>query len=180
MERVQDNAKKQGNDFQTEGMKGMAPPAFSLGPVQMKCALCGGECQGECPECKEKNEKGEKVLEALKPFGYDLEEEASESEPVQAKFGVVQLHTAADCDEWKEDCDDRCRNLPNKTKGDKFRRAMCWAACIGEYATCLASSREAITFEAMVAAIALACIDGPLPVGDAAAAAILVRVGAMP
>lgn len=171
---------EQSQQITSEGGMSMMPPVLQLQADQKKCSLCGGECEGECSECKEKNEKGQVVLNALKPFGFGIEEQVEDKEPVQMKAEVLQLHTAADCDEWKEDCDEGCRRLPNRTRWDKAKRQLCWAACINAYATCLATSNEALTFAAIVAAIVLACADGPFPIGDAAAAAILISVGITP
>lgn len=90
-------------------------------------------------------------------------------------------HTKAYCDQKYEDCCDICRSLPNRTKAQKARRALCWAQCMSEYAACLASSDEALmgalTGAAIAAAIVLASADGPFPVGDAAAVGLLSLVG---
>lgn len=86
----------------------------------------------------------------------------------------IRLHTKADCDEEYEVCCDGCRRLPPNAKR---RRALCWAACMAAYAACLASSEEALTFAAIVAAIVLVAADGPFPIGDAAAAALLISLG---
>ena len=94
---------------------------------------------------------------------------------------VVHRHTKEDCDELYESCCDGCRRLPNRTKADKARRALCWSTCMAEYAACLASSEEALmgilTLSAIAAAIALAAADGPFPIGDAAGVAILSALG---
>jgi hypothetical protein len=128
---------------------------------------------GDCPECDDHapavQAKEQRSLEA--PPGLDL---------VQLKSGVIQLHTAAECEAWYETCNDGCRRLPNRTKTDKARRALCWSGCMAEYATCLASSTEVLTFAAIVAAIVLAAADGPFPIGDAAAAALLISLGILP
>jgi hypothetical protein len=93
----------------------------------------------------------------------------------------ILRHTAADCDRWYDQCCDVCRSLPNRTKSDKARRALCWARCATEYGACLASTDEAIagtlTGLAIVAAVVLAAADGPLPIGDAAAVGLLGLVG---
>jgi hypothetical protein len=100
--------------------------------------------------------------------------------PVQAKSAAVRLHSVADCETWFEQCNEGCRRLPNRTKSDKARRALCWSRCMAEYAACLATARETLTFAAIVAAIVLAAADGPLPIGDAAAAALLISLGILP
>jgi hypothetical protein len=116
----------------------------------------------------------------------------SSTEPVQllgAANGIhmraasnnIFRHTAADCDRWYEECGDGCRSLPNRTRRDKARRALCWSACMSKYAACLASTDEAkegvLTGLAIAGAIVLASADGPFPIGDAAAAALLGLVG---
>jgi len=98
---------------------------------------------------------------------------------MQASSDNIFRHKAADC--LYEECCNRCRKLPNKTKKDKARRALCWSQCMAEYASCLSSSEEAIkgvlTGLAIAGAIALASADGPLPFGDAAAVGLLGLVG---
>jgi len=86
----------------------------------------------------------------------------------------IHRHTKEDCDAEYETCCDGCRRLPPNARK---RRALCWAACMAAYAACLATSQEALTFAAIVAAIVLAAADGPLPFGDAAAAALLISLG---
>lgn len=92
----------------------------------------------------------------------------------QASPDQIHLHTKEDCDEAYDTCCDGCRRLPPNAKR---RRALCWAACMAAYATCLATTQEALTFAAIVAAIVLAAADGPFPIGDAAAAALLLSLG---
>lgn len=92
----------------------------------------------------------------------------------QAGPEQIHLHTKEDCDEAYEECSEGCRRLPRNAKR---RRALCWAACMAAYATCLASSEEVLTFAALVAAIVLIAADGPFPIGDAAAAALLISLG---
>lgn len=100
---------------------------------------------------------------------------------MRAGSDSIFRHTAADCDRWYEECGDRCRSLPNRTRRDKARRALCWAQCATEYGACLASAEETIkgvlTGAAIVGAVVLAAADGPLPIGDAAAAGLLGLVG---
>jgi hypothetical protein len=74
----------------------------------------------------------------------------------QAQTNALYRYTKADCDAEYETCCDGCRRLPNRTKADKARRALCWSGCMAAYAACLASSAEALTFYAIVAAIVLA------------------------
>jgi hypothetical protein len=92
----------------------------------------------------------------------------------QASPDIIQRHTKAECDEAYDECSETCRRLP---AGARRRRALCWAACMAAYATCLATSTEALTFAAIVAAIVLVAADGPFPIGDAAAAALLISLG---
>jgi hypothetical protein len=92
----------------------------------------------------------------------------------RADHGQISRHTVADCEERYERCCDRCRALPPNAKR---RRALCWAQCMTEYAACLATAVETLTFAAIVAAIVLAAADGPFPIGDAAAAALLLALG---
>jgi len=100
---------------------------------------------------------------------------------LQAGSDNILRHTAADCDRWYEECGDRCRSLPNRTKRDKARRALCWAQCATEYGACLASAEETVrgvlTGLAIAGAVALAAADGPFPIGDAAAVGLLGLVG---
>lgn len=100
---------------------------------------------------------------------------------MQAAPGNIFRHTSADCDRWYEQCCDGCRSMPNRTKADKARRALCWARCATEYGACLASSEEALvgalTGLAIAGAVALAAADGPFPFGDAAAVGLLSLVG---
>lgn len=99
----------------------------------------------------------------------------------QAGSDNIFRYTAADCDRWYEECGDGCRSLPNRTKKDKARRALCWAKCATEYGACLASAEETLkgvlTGLAIGGAIALATADGPFPIGDAAAVGLLGLVG---
>jgi hypothetical protein len=64
-----------------------------------------------------------------------------------------------------------------KQNSSRQGRALCWSGCMAEYATCLASAEETLIFAAIVAAIVLAAADGPFPIGDAAAVAILLSLG---
>jgi hypothetical protein len=129
--------------------------------------------KGDCLECD-----GQAApIQAREQRGSDA---ASGFHVVQRKSGVIQLHTAAECEEWYEECNEGCRRLPNRTKADKARRALCWSTCMAQYAACLATATETLTFAAIVAAIVLASADGPLPFGDAAAAALLISLGILP
>jgi Domain of unknown function (DUF4157) len=111
------------------------------------------------------------LVRTLAPFFPDLEPESDQAQ-VQT---TVQRHTKADCDEQYDQCSDRCRQLP---PNDKRRRALCWAACMAAYAACLATADETLITAAIIAAIVLEASDGPLPFGDAAAAALLLAVRA--
>ncbi len=111
------------------------------------------------------------LVRTLAPFIPDLEPESDQAQ-VQT---TVQRHTKADCDEQYDQCSDRCRQLP---PNDKRRRALCWASCMAAYAACLATADETLTTAAIIAAIVLAASDGPLPIGDAAAVALLLAVRA--
>lgn len=158
--------------------------------VQMKCARCedagesgstseavsseGGNDES-CETCETDRPGAQKAKDVLARNGVQFKKS-----PIQAKPGVVQLHSKADCDTWYETCNEGCRRLPNRTKADKLRRALCWSGCTAEYATCLASTDGVLTFAAIVTAIVLASADGPFPVGDAAAAALLMSLGIMP
>lgn len=112
------------------------------------------------------------VVAALEPYVPELAE--TEAEQGQHGQSAVQRHTRADCDAAYERCGDTCRALPPNARR---RRALCWAGCMATYATCLASAEETLTAAAIVAAIVLAAADGPLPIGDAAAVALLAAVG---
>lgn len=86
----------------------------------------------------------------------------------------LQRHSVADCDREYEICNDGCRSIPPR---NKWRRRLCWVACIEEYARCLASSNETLTFAALVALIVAAAATGPVAIGAAAAAVILIGLG---
>ncbi|MDR1479899.1 MAG: RHS repeat-associated core domain-containing protein [Planctomycetaceae bacterium] len=85
--------------------------------------------------------------------------------------------TKDDCDIAKESCDEGCRRLP---KNERFKRAMCWSKCMSKYAACLSTAEEAvkcyIVIGVGVAAGAMAACDGPLPIGDACGAALIIYV----
>lgn len=109
------------------------------------------------------------LIATLSPFVPALAAEDDES-AVQSQ---VQRHSKAECDERYERCGDTCRSLP---PGAKKKRALCWAGCMSAYAACLATADETLATAAIVAAIVLVAADGPLPIGDAAAAALLLAV----
>lgn len=134
--------------------------------------------QTKCDDCNEEEKAtNDATLLEIISKGQIKEKENSVT---QMKSGVIQMHTVADCNHWKDICDEGCRTLPNRTKKDKYYRMLCWSRCMAEYATCLASAQETLTFAAIVAAIVLAAADGPFPIGDAAAAALLISVGIFP
>lgn len=110
-------------------------------------------------------------------LAHELAHVAQQDPQAGAGTAEVARHTKADCDAQYEECCESCRRLPNSTRRDKARRALCWSSCMAAYAACLASSNEALTFIALVAAIVLAAADGPFPIGDAAAAALLISLG---
>lgn len=114
----------------------------------------------------------ETLVATLAPFCPDLQLDSGEQAVAQA---AVQRHTKDECDEQYEECGDTCRSLPAK---NKKKRALCWAACMAAYAACLSTADETLTAAAIVAAIVLAASDGPLPIGDAAAAVLLFAVRA--
>jgi hypothetical protein len=163
--------------FDASGMMSLAPSANLFAPQTQKCALCGGECQGECPECREKKESGERVLALI---NRSRGSSGLSKQEISAGKQQLALHSLEDCEEQKDACDNACRRLPNVTTLEKAKRALCWAACMEQYARCIATSAETLTFAALVAAIVLAAADGPLPIGDAAAAAILISIGIFP
>jgi RHS repeat-associated protein len=49
-------------------------------------------------------------------------------------FGLI---TEADCEVEKDACDQGCRDMPNKTRWQRYLKQACWAKCMTEYAACL-------------------------------------------
>ena len=83
---------------------------------------------------------------------------------------TVLRHTVQDCEDDKEVCDQGCRDIPANRKRD---RALCWAACMAKYATCLGTASETLIVAGAAAGAALlSAIDGPLPFGEMAAASL--------
>jgi RHS repeat-associated protein len=121
------------------------------------------------------------------PIGYNAEDMNVYRHIFNASPNLVDslgLWTKADCEFEKDLCDDGCRKMPNRTKLDKFKRAMCWSKCMSIYAACLAGAEEAIKCYIVIGAGAatgaaagiLAACDGPLPIGDACGAAVIIYV----
>jgi RHS repeat-associated protein len=87
------------------------------------------------------------------------------------QYDLYGLHTAADCEAWKETCDDGCRSMPSGTSWQRFLKRSCWAKCMSEYAACLSTTTTALCCAAGAAAVG-ACILFP-----PAAPVILAPVG---
>lgn len=83
----------------------------------------------------------------------------------------------AECDAMYEICVAGCRDMPTKQQ-----RRLCYERCMEEYARCLKNANrdtvpDWLLFLIIVAAIVLIVADGPFPIGDAAAAALLLSFG---
>lgn len=86
------------------------------------------------------------------------------------------LTTQAECDAAYDLCVAGCRGLRTK-----LQRRLCYERCMEEYARCLKHANrdtpDWLLFLVIVAAIVLVAADGPFPIGDAAAAALLLSFG---
>lgn len=163
--------------------------------VQFKCAECEKKekklaknssiqakfSPGNTLQLKENNAPNVNIEEVANKLLEKYGKKSDKNTTQLKQASVIQMHSKEDCDRWYDQCGDVCRAMPNRTRTDRWNRRVCWAQCATEYAACLASSEEAIkgalTGVAIVAAIVLATADGPLPLGDAAAAWLLGLVG---
>ena len=98
---------------------------------------------------------------------------SSPSAPIQRQSLVGE----AACTAAYDLCVAGCRSLRTKRQ-----RQLCYEQCMEEYARCLKdANRDTVPgwllFLLIVAAIVLAAADGPFPLGDAAAAALLASFG---
>jgi hypothetical protein len=92
-------------------------------------------------------------------------------------------YSLAECEEMFEECNEKCRQIPKTREGNR-RRSMCWHLCTKAMGDCRARAQdrdqEALRRDmllVLVIAGLLALVDGPLPIGDAAAVALLARYG---
>jgi hypothetical protein len=86
------------------------------------------------------------------------------------------LHTADDCDREYKLCCASCEVMPNRTRWQKCKRALCWKGCMGSYAACLATSDEAITLGLVGAGVAIIIFDiVTVPSGEGAIGVALIK-----
>ena len=71
------------------------------------------------------------------------------------------LHSAADCEREKENCDDGCRSMPTGTSWERFLRRSCWAGCMTAYAACLGTTDTALVCVAVGVVIVGGIIVAP-------------------
>ena len=83
------------------------------------------------------------------------------------------LYTREDCyRQYDEDCGDKCRAMPNRTKMHKLKRALCWAVRMDEYVLCLGGTEEAVKCYCVVGTAA--AVGAAIYCTGGAAAPILV------